>query len=256
MKHQFSRNELAYGQEGLALLKQKTVVILGVGGVGSFAAEALARTNIGHIILLDKDDVDITNVNRQLHALTTTIGQSKVTLMEERIKLINPDCKLTSLHMFYTEDTYEELFNNYDIDYFVDASDTIMYKVHLMKECLDRGISVISSMGAANKTDPTKFQIADISETYMDPMAKIIRRKLKKLGITKGVPVVFSDESPIVIREDVKETVGDANASTRKAQIPPSSNAFVPSVVGLISASYVVNDILKDIPVTRIKDKK
>ncbi|MDT3919171.1 ThiF family adenylyltransferase, partial [Staphylococcus saprophyticus] len=129
MKHQFSRNELAYGQEGLALLKQKTVVILGVGGVGSFAAEALARTNIGHIILIDKDDVDITNVNRQLHALTTTIGQSKVTLMEERIKLINPDCKLTSLHMFYTEDTYEELFNNYDIDYFVDASDTIMYKV-------------------------------------------------------------------------------------------------------------------------------
>ena len=250
MKHQFSRNELAYGQEGLELLKQKTVVILGVGGVGSFAAEALARTNIGHIILIDKDDVDITNVNRQLHALTTTVGQSKVTLMEERIKLINPECKVTSLHMFYTEETYEALFNNYDIDYFVDASDTIMYKVHL-----ERGISVISSMGAANKTDPTRFKIVDISETYMDPMAKIIRRKLKKLGIVKGVPVVFSDESPIVIREDVKETVGDANASTRKGQIPPSSNAFVPSVVGLISASYVVNDILKDIPVTRIKDK-
>ncbi|ATH59923.1 MULTISPECIES: tRNA threonylcarbamoyladenosine dehydratase [Staphylococcus] len=256
MKHQFSRNELAYGQEGLDLLKQKTVVVLGVGGVGSFAAEALARTNIGHIILIDKDDVDITNVNRQLHALTSTIGQSKVTLMEERIKLINPDCKVTSLHMFYTEETYEALFNNYNIDYFIDASDTLIYKVHLMKECLDRGISVISSMGAANKTDPTRFQIADISKTYMDPMAKLIRRKLKKLGVYKGVPVVFSDESPIVIREDVKETVGDANAPTRKAQMPPSSNAFVPSAVGLICASYVINDILKDIPVTRIKDKK
>ncbi|MCD8889619.1 tRNA threonylcarbamoyladenosine dehydratase [Staphylococcus arlettae] len=255
MKHQFSRNELAYGQEGLDLLKEQTVVVLGIGGVGTFAAEALARTNIGHIILIDKDDVDITNVNRQIHALTTTIGQSKVSLMEERIKLINPDCKVTALHMFYTEDTYEDLFENYDIDYFIDASDTIMYKVHLMKECLERNIKVISSMGAANKIDPTRFVIEDISKTHTDPIAKIIRRKLKKLGITKGVPVVFSDESPLVIREDVKETVGDANAPTRKGQMPPSSNAFVPSVVGLICASYVINDILSDIPVTRIKDK-
>ena len=255
MKHQFSRNELAYGQEGLDLLKEQTVVVLGVGGVGTFAAEALARTNIGHIILIDKDDVDITNVNRQIHALTTTIGQSKVSLMEERIKLINHDCKVTALHMFYTEDTYEDLFENYDIDYFIDASDTIMYKVHLMKECLERNIKVISSMGAANKIDPTRFVIEDISKTHTDPIAKIIRRKLKKLGITKGVPVVFSDESPLVIREDVKETVGDANAPTRKGQMPPSSNAFVPSVVGLICASYVINDILSDIPVTRIKDK-
>ena len=110
-------------------------------------------------------------------------------------------------------------------------------------------------MGAANKIDPTRFVIEDISKTHTDPIAKIIRRKLKKLGITKGVPVVFSDESPLVIREDVKETVGDANAPTRKGQMPPSSNAFVPSVVGLICASYVINDILSDIPVTRIKDK-
>ncbi|ULG71201.1 tRNA threonylcarbamoyladenosine dehydratase [Macrococcus brunensis] len=254
MKHQFSRNELAYGTEGLDLLKSKTVAILGVGGVGSFAAEALARTSIGHIILIDKDDVDITNVNRQLHALTTTVGQSKVTLMEERIKLINPDCKVTPMHMFYTEETYEELFK-YDIDYIVDASDTIVYKIHLMKECLKRGIKIISSMGAANKTDPTRFKIADISKTHTDPMAKVIRTRLKKERITKGIPVVFSDESPIVIREDVKSYVGNPDAAIRKAQMPPSSNAFVPSVVGLICASYVVNDILKDIPVTRVKDK-
>lgn len=151
MKHQFSRNELAIGQEGLNKLKQTTVAVLGVGGVGSFAAEALARTNIGHIILIDKDDVDITNVNRQLHALTTTVGQSKVSLMEERIRLINPDCKVTPLHMFYTEETYEQLFEDYDIDYVVDASDTIIYKVHLMEQCLARDIQIISSMGAANK---------------------------------------------------------------------------------------------------------
>ncbi|POA01767.1 tRNA threonylcarbamoyladenosine dehydratase [Staphylococcus massiliensis CCUG 55927] len=256
MKHQFSRNELAYGSEGLDKLKEQTVAILGVGGVGSFAAEALARTNIGHIILIDKDDVDITNVNRQIHALTTTIGQSKVNLMEERIKLINPECKVTSLHMFYTEETYEDFFQDFDIDYIVDASDTIMYKVHLMKECIRRDIKMISSMGAANKTDPTRFEIADISKTHSDPMAKIIRQKLKKDGIKKGVKVVFSDESPIVIREDVNEVVGDKNAPTRKAQMPPSSNAFVPSTVGLICASYVVNDILKDIPVRRVKDGK
>ena len=158
--------------------------------------------------------------------------------------------------MFYNEDTYEALFNDYDIDYFIDASDTIMYKIHLMKECLKRDVKLISSMGAANKTDPTRFQVADISKTNTDPIAKIIRQKLKKDGIKKGVPVVFSDESPIVIREDVKETVGDKNAATRKGQIPPSSNAFVPSVVGLICAGYVINDILKDIPVTRIKDRK
>ncbi|MCU5746040.1 tRNA threonylcarbamoyladenosine dehydratase [Staphylococcus sp. SQ8-PEA] len=255
MKHQFSRNELAYGREGIDLLANQTVVVLGIGGVGSFAAEALARTNIGHIILIDKDDVDITNVNRQIHALPSTVGQSKVALMEERIKQINPECQVTSLHMFYNEETYEEIFNNYDIDYFIDASDTISYKVHLMIECLKRNIKVISSMGAANKVDPTRFEIADISKTHTDPIARVIRRKLKKAGVNRGVPVVFSDESPIVIREDVKALVGDANASTRKGQMPPSSNAFVPSVVGLICASYVVNDTLKDIKVERIKDK-
>ncbi|MBI5974168.1 tRNA threonylcarbamoyladenosine dehydratase [Staphylococcus canis] len=254
-KHQFSRNELAIGQEGLKQLNDTTVVVLGVGGVGSFAAEALARTNIGHIILIDKDDVDITNVNRQIHALTTTIGQSKVTLMEERIKLINPECKVTPLHMFYTEDTYEQLFNDYDIDYVIDASDTIIYKVHLMEQCLNRGIKIISSMGAANKTDPTRFKIEDISKTNTDPIARVIRNKLKQKGIKKGIPVVFSDESPIIIREDVKAKVGDAKGMNRKAQMPPSSNAYVPSVVGLICASYVCNDILKAIPVQRIKDK-
>lgn len=256
MKHQFSRNELAIGEEGLDKLKQTTVAILGIGGVGTFAAEALARTNIGHIILIDKDDVDITNVNRQIHALTTTIGQSKVSLMEERIKLINPECKVTSLHMFYTEETYESLFNDYNIDYVVDASDTIIYKVHLMEQCLQRNIKIISSMGAANKTDPTRFNIEDISKTHTDPIARVIRQKLKRKGIKKGIPVVFSDESPIVIREDVKEKIGDAQGKNRKAQMPPSSNAYVPSVVGLICASYVCNDILKDIHVERIKDKQ
>jgi tRNA threonylcarbamoyladenosine dehydratase len=255
MLHQFSRNELAVGKEGLDIMKNSTVAVLGIGGVGSFAAEALARSGVGRLILIDKDDVDITNVNRQLIALLSTIGQPKADLMKERIKDINPECEVIALKMFYTEETYEQIFE-YGLDFVVDASDTIIYKIHLMKECLKRGIPMISSMGAANKMDPTRFQIADISKTHTDPIAKVIRTKLRKEGIRKGIPVVFSDESPIVIREDVRKVVGKDDAPIRKAKMPPASNAFVPSAAGLIMASYVVRELLKDIKIQRVKDEK
>ncbi|MGN5454344.1 MAG: ThiF family adenylyltransferase [Candidatus Kurthia intestinigallinarum] len=252
MLHQFSRNELAIGQEGLELLKNTTVAILGVGGVGSFAAEAVARSGVGRIILVDKDDVDITNINRQLVAYMSTIGKSKSAVMKERIADINPNCEVIDLHMFYTEETYEKFFS-YNPDYVIDASDTVIYKIHIMKECLKRNVKIISSMGAANKMDPTRFRIADISQTFMDPLAKVIRVKLRKEGIKKGIPVIFSDESPIVIRPDVAETVGKPEAEIRKAKMPPSSNAFVPSSVGLIAASWVIRDILSDITITRVQ---
>ncbi|MEK4246080.1 tRNA threonylcarbamoyladenosine dehydratase [Psychrobacillus sp. FSL K6-2684] len=253
MLHQFSRNELAIGKEGVDFLKNTTVAILGVGGVGSFAAEACARSGVGRIILVDKDNVDITNINRQLVAYMSTIGRSKSEVMKERIADINPECEVIDMHMFYTEETYEQFFAM-NIDYVIDASDTIVYKIHLMKECLKRGIKIISSMGAANKTDPTRFKIVDISKTHTDPIAKVIRTKLRKEDrITKGIPVVFSDESPIVVREDVVETVGKPDAAIRKAKMPPSSNAFVPSVVGLICASWVINDITKNITVNRVQ---
>lgn len=253
MLHQFSRNELAIGKEGLEKIKNKTVAILGVGGVGSFAAEACARSGVGRIILVDKDNVDITNVNRQLVAYLSTIGKSKSAIMKERIADINPECEVIDMHMFYTEETYEKFFE-LGIDYVIDASDTVMYKVHLAIECIKRNIPIISSMGAANKMDPTRFQIADISKTHTDPLAKVIRHKLKKEGIRKGVMVVFSDESPIVARPDVVEEVGNPNAQIRKAKMPPSSNAFCPSVAGLIAASWVINDILKDVKITRVND--
>lgn len=252
MLHQFSRNELAIGTEGLEKLKETTVAILGVGGVGSFAAEACARSGIGRIILVDKDNVDITNVNRQLVAYLSTVGKSKSAVMKERIADINPECKVIDMHMFYTEETYEQFFAQ-GIDYVIDASDTVMYKIHIMKECLKRNIPIISSMGAANKMDPTRFQIADISKTHTDPLAKVIRTKLRKEGIKKGVTVVFSDESPIVVRPDVAQYVGKPEAEIRKAQLPPSSNAFVPSVAGLIAASWVINTILKDVQINRVQ---
>ena len=252
MLHQFSRNELAIGKEGLDKLKNTTVAILGVGGVGSFAAEACARSGVGRIILVDKDNVDITNVNRQLVAYLSTVGKSKSGVMKERIADINPECEVIDMHMFYTEETYERFFE-LGIDYVIDASDTVIYKIHLMKECLKRNIPIISSMGAANKMDPTRFKIADISKTHTDPLAKVIRTKLRKEGIKKGVTVVFSDESQIVIRPDVAEYVGKPDAEIRKAKMPPSSNAFVPSVAGLIAASWVINQIVKDINITRVE---
>uniref|UniRef100_C5D508 UBA/THIF-type NAD/FAD binding protein n=1 Tax=Geobacillus sp. (strain WCH70) TaxID=471223 RepID=C5D508_GEOSW len=254
MLHQFSRNELAIGKEGLEKLKNATVAVLGIGGVGSFAVEALARSGIGRLVLVDRDNVDITNINRQIHALLSTIGRPKVELMKERIADINPECEVIALQMFYTEETYEQFFS-YDLDFVIDASDTIIYKVHLMKECLKRNIPIISSMGAANKMDPTRFRIVDISKTHTDPIAKIIRSKLRKEGIRSGIPVVFSDEKPIIIREDVRKVVGNDQSPIRKAQMPPSSNAFVPSVAGLIMASYVVRELLKDIKIYRVGEE-
>jgi tRNA A37 threonylcarbamoyladenosine dehydratase len=253
MLHQFSRNELAIGKEGLEKLANSTVAVLGVGGVGSFSVEALARSGIGRIVMVDKDVIDITNINRQIPALLSTIGKAKVDVMKERIADINPDCEVIGLKMFYTEETYEQFFD-YRPDFVIDASDTISYKVHLMKECLKRDIPIISSMGAANKMDPTRFRIVDISKTHTDPIAKVIRTKLRKEGIKKGIPVVFSDESPIVIREDVRKVVGNDKASIRKAKMPPSSNAFVPSVCGLIMASYVIRNLLEGIKITRVQN--
>ncbi len=255
MLNQFSRNELSIGKEGVGRMAETTVAILGVGGVGSFAAEACARSGVGRIILVDKDDVDITNVNRQLVAYLSTVGRLKVDVMAERIRDINENCEVIPLHMFYTEETAEQFFDQKP-DYVIDASDTISYKIDLIEQCLQRGVKVISSMGAANKNDPTRFQIADISKTHTDPIAKVIRTRLRKAGIPKGVPVVFSDESPIIVREDVVETVGKPDAAIRKAKMPPASNAYCPSVAGLIAASWVLNDITSDIPLQRVNDKK
>lgn len=244
MLHQFSRTELAIGPEGLEIMKNSTVAVLGIGGVGSIAVEAMARTGVGRIILIDKDSVDITNINRQIHALTTTVGQKKADLMVERVKLINPECEAIALNMFYTEETYEELFK-YKLDYILDASDTIHYKIHLIKECLARKIPMISSMGAANKMDPTKFQVADISKTTMDPIARVIRQRLRKEGIKKALRSC-STEEPMKPRQDVTDKIVPENApEIRKAKQPPASNAFVPPVAGLIMVSVAVRELLE-----------
>jgi tRNA A37 threonylcarbamoyladenosine dehydratase len=248
MLHQFSRCELAFGPEGLEKMKNSAVAVLGIGGVGSFTVEALARTGVGKLVLVDKDVVDITNINRQIHANLNTIGQPKTELMKERIATINPECEVVTLKMFYSEETAEQLFQH-KLDYIVDAMDIMTAKLHVIQEAKRRNIPIVSSMGAANKMDPTRFEVADISQTSYDPIAKVIRRELRKKGITKGVKVVYSKEIPVTIREDVRNQIADPDSPISKARRPPASNAFVPSVAGLILASVVVRDILDWKPV-------
>ncbi|MFM1652420.1 ThiF family adenylyltransferase [Brevibacillus sp. B_LB10_24] len=244
MLHQFSRCELAFGPEGLEKLKGSAVAVLGVGGVGSFTAEALARTGVGKLVLIDKDVVDITNINRQIHANLGTIGQQKVELMKQRIALINPECEVVTMQMFYNAETASELFAH-RLDYIADAMDVVSAKIHLILEARRRGIPIICSMGAANKMDPTRFEVADISRTSYDPIAKVIRRELRKERIYKGVKVVYSKEIPVPIHADVlQQVVVNPDSPIRKVTQPPASNAFVPSVAGLIMASVIIRDLV------------
>ncbi len=231
--HRFSRTEMIIGSEGLLKLKNSKVAVFGLGGVGSYTVEALARAGVGSLVLVDFDDVDITNINRQLHALENTVGQAKVDLMLERVKLINPEIRVRAVKAFYSAENATELLTS-DLDYVVDAIDSVSSKLDLIKRCVQNDIPIVSCMGAGNKLDPTKFQVADISATCVCPLAKVMRRELKKAGITQGVKVVYSTE-PAVKPYATKQT---------GRRQPPGSISFVPGTAGLILASVVVRDLL------------
>ncbi len=226
----FQRTKILIGEENFLKLQAATVAIFGIGGVGSFTVEALARSGIGHLVLIDKDNVGVTNINRQIHALTSTVGKSKVELLRERIFEINPAAKVDTIQKFYLPDEPVENFFICNYDYVVDAIDTITAKISLVLECQRRGVKIISSMGAGNKLDPTRFKVADIFQTTVDPVAKVMRKKLKENGVT-NLKVVYSEEIPRKI---------DAGNLTGKVI---GSVAFVPSVAGLILAAEVVKDI-------------
>ena len=221
----FQRLKLLIGEENFLRLSGSTVAVFGVGGVGSFAVEALARSGIGHLVLVDKDNIDATNINRQIHALTTTVGMSKVEVMGERVKQINPAAQVDTIQKFLLPGEDAEDFFICRYDYVVDAIDTLTAKIFLVEECTRRGIKIISSMGAGNKLDPTRFRVTDIFRTSIDPIAKVLRKKLRERGIDK-LKVVWSDEPP----RPVKNSIG--------------SVAFVPSVAGLTIAGEVVKDLL------------
>ncbi|MHC1723507.1 MAG: ThiF family adenylyltransferase [Aminipila sp.] len=250
MLTQFSRTELIFGKEAMEKIAHSRVAIFGTGGVGGYAVEALVRSGIGTVDIIDDDKICLTNINRQIYATHKTVGQYKVDVAEERIKEINPDTRVNKYRTFYMPDTSDQFdFSQYD--YVIDAIDTVTGKMELVKKANEAGIPIISSMGAGNKVDPTAFKIADIYETSICPLAKVMR-KLCRQNEIHALKVVYSQETP---REPVRDKTnschthcicppGTARKCTQRRQVP-GSNAFVPSVVGLIIAGEVIKDLIK-----------
>ncbi len=228
MREEFTRTELIYGSEAMEKLASSRVAVFGVGGVGGHVVEALARSGIGALDLVDNDKVALSNINRQIIATHSTVGQYKVDVARKRIEDINPDCVVRTYKTFYLPDTQEEISLR-DCDYVVDAIDTITGKITIVENAYKAGVPVISSMGAGNKTDPSAFEIADIYATSVCPLAKVMRKLCKEHGI-ESLKVVYSKEVP----------VAGADRST------PGSTAFTPSVAGLIISCAVINDLVKN----------
>lgn len=251
MLNQFSRTELLFGKEAMEILKQSRVAVFGIGGVGGYTVEALARSGVGTIDLIDDDKVCLTNLNRQIIATRKTIGKYKTDVMKERILEINPDAKVNVHKCFFLPETKDE-FDFRQYSYVVDAVDTVTAKIQLVLEAQDADIPIISSMGAGNKLDPTQFEVADIYKTSVCPLAKVMRRELKKRRVKK-LKVVYSKEKPIRPIEDMSISCrtncicppGAQHKCTERRAIP-GSNAFVPSVVGLIIAGEVIKDLTAD----------
>ena len=230
------RTKIVIGQDGIDLLRNANILVFGIGGVGSYVVEGLVRAGIGNLTIVDFDTVDITNINRQIPALHSTIGMNKTDVLEKRIKDINPEINLKCHTSLYNEDTSDTLLDG-DYDFVVDAIDMVPSKIHLIESCYKRGLNIISSMGMGNKLDPTMIEIADIHKTEMCPLAKIIRREAKNRGIKK-FPVVYSREKP----RDTGITQEDGR--TKRVN---GSMSFVPSCAGLIISSYIVRKIIGDL---------
>ena len=236
MTEQFSRIEALLGEEAMEIFATATVAVFGVGGVGGYAVEALARSGIGSFDLIDNDTVSVSNLNRQIIATTDTIGRSKVEVMKERILSINPNAKVKTRQCFFLPEKEVE-FDFSEYAYVVDAVDTVTAKISIISCAKAAGIPVISSMGTGNKLNPMELEVTDISKTSVCPLAKVMRKELKDRGI-KGVKVVYSKEQPIVPKVALEET--DPAAKKRGT---PGSTAFVPSVAGLIIASEIIKDL-------------
>ncbi len=233
MENQFERAELLLGKEAIEKLKGSRVAVFGIGGVGGFTAEALVRSGIGELDIIDNDTVALSNINRQIIALHSTVGQLKTDVAEKRFLDINPEVKINKRPVFFTPETSDQFdFKNYD--YIVDAIDTVTGKIELIMKAEKSGAKIISSMGAGNKLDPTRFEISDIYKTSVCPLARVMRKELKKRGVKK-LKVVYSKEEAITPDYDEKYT------ERKKA---PGSAAFVPSVAGLIIAGEVIKDLI------------
>ena len=250
MANQFSRTELLLGRAAMERLAECRVAVFGIGGVGGYVCEALARSGVGALDLIDNDKVCLSNINRQIIATGKTVGQYKTDVMKERILDINPKAVVNTYRCFFLPENASDFpFEKYD--YVIDAIDTVTAKIELVLQCQQAGVPIISSMGAGNKLDPTQFRVADIYKTSMDPLAKVMRRELKKRGVRK-LKVVYSEEKPIVPLEST-EAEGQSDGIDAPGAEPPAtvrravpgSTAFVPSVAGLIIAGEVIKDLTK-----------
>lgn len=233
MKEQFTRSALLFTNENIEKLANKHVAIFGIGGVGGYVVEALARTGIGHFTLVDHDEVSITNINRQIIATMNTIGRKKVDVMKERILSISPETEVLTYDTFFLEEHADE-FDFSSFDYIVDAVDTVSAKLALVMKAKETGVPIISAMGAGNKLDPTQMEVADIYETSVCPLAKVMRYELRKRGVD-SLKVVYSKEKPIATETLVEN-----------GKRIPGSVAYVPSTMGLIMASEVIHDLIKE----------
>ncbi len=234
MDSRFSRTERIFGAEGMQRLENACVAVFGVGGVGSYIAEGLARSGVGHLHLIDSDDVDITNLNRQIEALSDTVGKPKAEAMKQRILQINPQCEVTVHNCFFLPENSDE-FDFTQYDYIADAVDTVTAKIELVMKADREGTPIISSMGTGNKLSPAMLEVADIYKTSVCPLARVMRQELKKRGIKK-LKVVYSKEEPIKAKPSEEE-----NEHRRSI---PASAVFVPAAAGLIIASEIVKELV------------
>ena len=248
LQHSLSRTELLIGKDALDKLAKSKVMVFGVGGVGSFTVEALARAGVGNLILVDDDTVCLTNLNRQIHATYKTISKNKVEVMKERVLSVNRNCNVETIQVFVTPDNLEEIIPD-DVDYVVDAIDTVSAKIALAVYCEQKGIKLMSSMGTGNKLNPAEFKVADIYNTKVCPLAKVMRYELRKRGVKK-LKVVYSEEMPRKPKvEDVVTCktgcvcTGGTKKCAEKRQIP-GSISFVPPVAGMIIGGEVIKDLI------------
>lgn len=239
MNPQFYRSALLIGASAIDTLSKKRVALFGLGGVGSYVAESLARGGVGSLLLVDNDTVDITNINRQLPATHETVGQFKTEVVASRIKSINPDAKVEIKTMFCLPDNISDILVG-EFDYIVDAVDTVSAKLAIAEFGFNKGIPVISCMGAGNKLDPTRFVVADITETRTCPLCRVMRRELKKRGVS-SLKVVYSEEPPLT--PDYSQLPPDAQDNSMRPS--PGSMSFVPPVAGMIAGGEVIKDLIK-----------
>lgn len=230
------RTEMLLGEDGCEKLKAATVTVVGVGGVGGFAAEMLARAGVGHLVVVDSDEVSVTNRNRQVLALVSTVGRPKCEVLKERLEDINPEIDVRIINSYVTGENNDELFGDLKMDFLVDAIDTLTPKIYLIKYCLERGIPMVSSMGAGAKIDATAVRIADISETRMCPLAHMLRKRLHKIGIYTGFDAVFSIEEPR------RDSVVIEESRNKKSQVGTIS--YLPAVFGAACAQVAIRQIV------------